>query len=234
MSLVATIVVPVFNEIDCLEACVSHLRAYRNKGFEILLVDGGSSDATVDKIRYYRDSEQIDGFITAQRGRAIQMNAGAALANSPWVLFLHVDTQLPSNVDDVIEVLGHMRASNKYWGFFSVKLSGESVWFRIIERAMNLRSSLTRIATGDQVLLVDRGCFKTMEGFAAIPLMEDVEFCRRAKKQFTSYLIPFSVVTSSRRWENYGIFRTMLLMWSLRLQYWVGVPVEKLARQYRK
>ena len=126
-----------------------------------------------------------------------------------------------------------MQSRAQLWGYFAAKLSGRSAWFRLIEQAMNWRSGLTGIATGDQALLVHSELFQRLNGFAALPLMEDVDFCRRARRLAAPHRLPFAVTTSSRRWEEKGILRTVLLMWSLRFQFWCGVSATKLAQKYR-
>ncbi len=168
--------------------------------------------------------------ISSARGRASQMNAGAAVSSSDALLFVHADTVLPggalSQVRDAI-----LRGA--VWGRFDVRLSGAAAAFRVIERAMNWRSTLTGIATGDQTVFVRRDVFKMLGGFAPIALMEDIELSSRLKWVARPFRIRTSVITSSRRWERDGILRTVVMMWLLRSLYACGAPPRLLARLYR-
>jgi hypothetical protein len=153
------------------------------------------------------------------------MNAGAGIARGQYLLFLHADTQLPDNFS--MELL-----LGAQWGFFPLRLSGSAWLFRCIERAINMRSKISGIGTGDQVLFIRSLLFSELGGFADIPLMEDVEFCRRLKAVCRPAFGPSFVVTSSRRWEQRGIIRTIFQMWRLRLAYFLGVSPENLVRHY--
>ena len=217
-----SIIIPVFNEADIVVSALKHLASITDNRCEIILVDGGSKDRTKELARPYVD-KLID---THSSGRAIQMNAGAKKANGNQFLFLHCDTRLPDNFIDLILVC------NSDWGFFQVNLSGRKWMFRIIESMINIRSRLTRIATGDQALFINKEVFLALGGFATIPLMEDVEICKRLRKQHKLECIKIPVLTSSRRWEKLGIWRTIFLMWRLRLSYFLGVSPNKLALKY--
>lgn len=167
--------------------------------------------------------------LSAPRGRAAQMNAGAAAARSDVFLFLHADTVLPA---DGLERVRAAIARGAVWGRFDVRLSGAHPAFRLIERLMNWRSALTGIATGDQAIFVRRDAFALLGGFAPIPLMEDIELSTRLKWIAPPHRIRDAVVTSSRRWEAQGVARTVLRMWALRALYALGVSPARLARWY--
>ncbi len=192
----------------------------------VVFVDGGSDDDTVARIRQA-------GFECLEHtpGRATQMNAGAALCGDADVLcFLHADTMLTAgHLADIREVMGDPAIVG---GRFDLRLSGAPTIFRLIEWLINWRSRLTRISTGDQAMFVRRKVFEQLGGFPEQPLMEDVELSRRLKRVGKIACLPRPVVTSGRRWERQGIGRTILLMWKLRLYYWLGVPAEKLAAMY--
>lgn len=205
-------------------ACLERLRSCGAD--ELLLVDGNSGDGSRDLL------EQSGlGWLDSPAGRASQMNAGAAAASSDILLFLHADTVFDSR--HLAAVCQAMRDPAMAGGRFDVRLSGMHPAFRVIEYFINLRSRLTRISTGDQAMFVRRDVFETLGGFADIPLMEDVEFSRRLKRGGRIACLRTRVTTSSRRWERNGIARTMLLMWKIRLLFWLGVPSVRLAAMYR-
>ncbi len=215
-----SIIVPTLNEQQTIETCLSHLQSMRNLGVEVIVSDGGSADRTPEVAKSF-----VDELVCSEPGRARQMNAGAAVANGKYLLFLHADTKMPS--DFSLTSLGKAQ-----WGFFPVKLSGSAWPFRVIETAMNLRSKTTGIGTGDQAMFIRSELFHRVGGFADIPLMEDVEFCLRLKVICRPTLAEGFVVTSSRRWEQQGICRTVLKMWRLRLAYFLGASPHNLVQQY--
>jgi len=147
------------------------------------------------------------------------------------LLFLHADTVLPPEADRI--VLRALSNSLRVWGRFDVEIDGESPWLRIVARLMNWRSRATGIATGDQAIFVERSSFVALEGFAPIPLMEDIDFSRRAKRLSRPIALRERVVTSGRRWQRHGVWRTILLMWRLRLAYFFGADPRELAQRYR-
>lgn len=220
-----SIVMPSLNEADGIGAALEALRPLRDRGHEVIVADGGSTDGTPRLA-----ARGADRVIAAARGRARQMNAGAALATGGVVVFLHADTTLPPEADRaVFEALGH----GPGWGSFAVRLSGSHPAFRIIERMITLRSRLTGIATGDQAIFVDRDLFRAAGGFADLPLLEDVELCRRLRRITRPVRPRAPVVTSSRRWEAGGIARTTALMWWIRGAYALGAEPGRLVRHYR-
>lgn len=224
-----SIIVPTLNEQLTIETCLSPLQSMRNLGVEVIVSDGGSTDLTSEVAK-----PLVDELICSEPGRARQMNAGAAVANGKYLLFLHADTKLPSGFS--LGSLGEGPLGSQLhkvqWGFFPVKLSGSAWPFRVIETAMNLRSKTTGIGTGDQAMFIQSELFHRVGGFADIPLMEDVEFCRRLKVICRPTLVKGFVVTSSRRWEQQGICRTVLKMWRLRLAYFLGASPHNLVQQY--
>lgn len=201
------------------------LQSFRAKGHEVIVVDGGSSDQTVSLAR-----PLVDYILVTQQSRGAQMNAGAKVAKGQLLLFLHADTCLPKDAENAI--LTEFSRSQRKWGHFNTHLSGHSIWFRVIEWSMNWRSRLTGIATGDQALFTQREVFAAAGGFPEIPLMEDIELSRRLKRFCWPLCLSSSVVSSSRYWEKQGIVRAILLMWTLRLAYFLGVRPERLAQIY--
>lgn len=219
-----SIIVPTFNEADNIVATLLPLQSLRQQGHEIIVADGGSNDATIELA-----NPLADQIINAPRGRARQMNTGARQANGDVLLFLHADTLLP---DNAVELIQHC-LQTKLWGRFDVHLTGRQALLRVVEFMMNWRSRLSGIATGDQAIFVKRALFDDIGGYADIPLMEDIDISKRLKHRSHPACIKAKLITSSRRWEEYGIFKTIILMWRLRLAYFFGAKPEQLARLYR-
>lgn len=219
-----SIIMPVLNEAKNIESYLQPLQRYRKQGHEIIVVDGNSQDDTVERAR-----DLCDTLLTIQPGRARQMNAGAEQARGNILLFLHADTLLP---DDALHQIKNLITQNKVWGRFDVNLSGQHLLLRLVAMMMNLRSRLTGIATGDQCMFVRRDIFHKVNGFPMITLMEDIALSRTLLSESRPICLRTKVTTSSRRWEQKGIIRTILLMWYLRLAYFFGKPPESLARIY--
>ncbi len=220
-----SIIIPTLNEASTLEGCLRRLAVLRCRGHEVIVVDGGSADHTPALV-----GGEADQVLQAPRGRARQMNAGARAASGDVLLFLHADTHLPAGADRLI--LDALDASERVWGRFDVRLSGAHWLFPVIAAMMNARSCLTGIATGDQGLFVKATVFSSVGGFAEVPLMEDIEISRRLKRRSRPACLSQKALTSSRRWEQRGVLRTVLLMWGLRLAHALGVSPERLARVY--
>jgi rSAM/selenodomain-associated transferase 2 len=220
-----SIIIPVLDEGEGIAAALDALSDMRALGVEVIVVDGGSRDATIQRARL-----RADRVISAPRGRALQMNAGAQKAAGDVLLFLHADTQLPADADHL--VLGGLERSGRAWGRFDVRIAGDHLLFPIIGWLMSVRSRITGIATGDQAIFVRRAAFETAGGFAAIPLMEDIALCIRLKRVSRPLCLRDRAVTSGRRWEQNGVSRTILLMWRLRIAYFLGADPKRLARQY--
>jgi rSAM/selenodomain-associated transferase 2 len=221
-----SIIVPVLNEAETIVTCLSALQALRERGHEVIVADGGSADATADLAR-----PLADRLVASERGRSKQMNAGAAQARGSVLLFLHADVRLPAAADNLVhEGCTHQ---HKRWGRFDLRLSGDRGVLRCVETLMNWRSRWTGIATGDQAIFVERKLFDEAGGFPAIALMEDIALSRTLKRLAGWPLcLEQPVFASSRRWERNGIVRTILLMWRLRLAYWMGMDPARLARVY--
>ena len=218
-----SVVLPVLNEQAGIAEVLSQLRTLLRELDEVIVVDGGSEDDTVEIASAHAR------VITSSPGRAAQMNAGAAIATGDVLLFLHADTVLPENAISLIETAID---DEHGWGRFDVRLSGSHWAFRFIERMMNLRSCLTSVATGDQAIFVTRASFDAVSGFDAMPLMEDVAISKKLRRRSPAICIDTPLITSSRRWEQHGIFRTVLLMWWLRWLYSIGVSPTVLADKY--
>jgi len=220
-----SIIIPVLNEQNSIAAFLQSLQSLREAGSELIVVDGGSSDDTVVSALGL-----CDKLLNAEKGRALQMNMGANAASGAVLLFLHADTRLPSNADKII--LTSIANSKRCWGRFDVKLSSDSSLFRLIAGMMNFRSRVTGIATGDQAIFVSADIFRQIGGFQNIPLMEDIAISKQLKKISTPICLHEKVTTSSRRWEEQGSWKTILLMWRLRWAYFLGEDPKVLVAKY--
>jgi rSAM/selenodomain-associated transferase 2 len=218
-----SIIIPTLNESSnlryALEQLLSSIEGLAE--VEIIISDGGSSDDSIQLATQYPVK-----LINTEKGRARQMNAGAEHSSGDWLVFLHADTQLPDNWMALIA------RSESSWGRFDIRLSGSHWILRVIEKAINLRSRITSIATGDQALFFQRDFFNQLGGFPDIPLMEDIAMSSQARKISAPACIRQVAITSSRRWEKNGILRTILLMWMLRFAYWLGIKPDTLHRIY--
>jgi len=217
-------VIPALDEAAGIERCLARLQAARARGHEVIVVDGGSHDATAALAR-----PLADRVLAAARGRATQMNAGAAAAKGEGIVFVHADTLLAESADR--EVAAALALAP--WGRFDVRIAGRHPLLGPIAATMNLRSRLTGVATGDQAIFVRRAVFEALGGYAAIPLMEDVELSRRLRRLARPSCLRQRVETSGRRWESRGVLRTVALMWRLRLAYRLGADPARLAERYR-
>lgn len=218
-----SVVIPVLNEADAIARTLMQVR--QAGACQSIVVDGGSNDETVTIARLYADM-----VISSPRGRARQMNAGAHVAEGEVLLFLHADTTLPQ---EFLQVLSHVFNDQQIvGGRFDVRLDAEGWPFRMIETMMNLRSRVTKIATGDQAIFVRREVFHKIGGYPDIALMEDLEFSHKLKREGKIACLRERVTTSARRWQRDGVAKTILRMWSLRLCHFLGVPPERLRTFY--
>lgn len=222
-------IVPALNEALGLPDSMRELMRLRDAGAQIVVVDGGSEDATVSIAR----SAGAD-VIQAQRGRARQMNAGAQYARGKLLLFLHADTRLTEPATRMLATLvTAVEVGESCWGRFDLQLASPQWPFRIIERMINFRSRLSGIATGDQAIFVSQELFAQAGGFPDIPLMEDIGISKELRRRVPPICLRQRVVTDARRWEKKGIVRTILLMWWLRAAFFFGVCPKKLAAWYQ-
>ena len=218
-----SIIVPAYNEAGTIIGFLQPLQTLRAMGCEVILVDGGSSDNTQALAEPY-----VDCVIESDAGRAKQMNKGAQTAQGEYLLFLHADTYLPDGSQ------WHQQLVNQKprWAFFPVQLSSEALLFRVISFFMNCRSRLTKVATGDQSVIIHRHLFVALMGFPEIELMEDIAMSKILRKIAKPWIFDQPVITSSRRWQEKGVIKTITLMWFLRLAYVLKVDAKRLRRYY--
>ena len=220
-----SIIVPVLDEAPRVRAALDVLQPLRAAGHEVIVVDGGSADGTLNVA-----APLADRTVEAPRGRAVQMNVGAAIATGNVLVFLHADCRLPPDADRAI---GSALARRSRWGRFDVALEGASRELPMVAAFMNARSGASGIATGDQAMFVERASFDAIGGFPALPLMEDVAISRTLKRfAGPPARLAERVVASGRRWDAHGTWRTILSMWAMRWAYWRGADPRELARRY--
>lgn len=218
-----SIIIPTLNEAGIIKTCLTRLQTLRTNA-EIILADGGSNDLTTALAQGL-----VDNIIITPTGRAVQMNSGAQQATGAILIFLHADTVLP---DQALQHIATSITPSRQWGRFAIELTGRHALLPVIAFFMNLRSRLTGIATGDQVIFISKALFDSMGQYPAIALMEDIALCKTLKKISPPLCLKAKVISSGRRWEQFGIIKTILLMWSLRLRYFFGVDPNTLASLY--
>jgi rSAM/selenodomain-associated transferase 2 len=220
-----SLIIPTLNEEKNIASCLLALQPLRDK-CEIIIADatGGQPIANSPNARL------ADKIISSAKGRARQMNAGAGYASGDMLIFLHADTYLPENALTLIE----QHIGNKQWGRFDIQLSGDHFMLKVIAWMMNRRSRLTGIATGDQVIFVTQQAFAAVGQYPEIALMEDIALSKALKKISPPICLHAKVTSSGRRWEHFGIYRTILLMWTLRLRYFFGANPQRLAEFYSR
>lgn len=217
-----SIIIPILNEAAHLDQCLADLFAVRGLSnlCEVIICDGGSEDESLEITARYPCRVVHSG-----AGRARQMNRAGRSARGQFLLFLHADSSLPENFLDVFD-------KSARWGFFRLRLSGRANLYRVIEYAINLRTRLSRVAGGDQGLYFEREFFHALGGYPQIPLMEDIAICKLARRRARPVVIVAALTTSSRRWQKNGVVTTVLLMWTLRLAFWLGVDPQRLHKIY--
>ena len=222
-----TIIVPIYNESKVANALASSLIIWMERGCEVIVVDGKSTDNSVDILL----EKGIKVLLSEKKGRAVQMNFGAQHSTRDYLLFLHADTYLPKGSDDLI-VASLIEKQNYIWGRFNIEITGNSKVFIIIGFMINWRSRISKIATGDQAIFVRKDKFYEVGGYKEQPLMEDIELSKSLLKISPPLCLTSQVKTSGRRWEKYGIYKTIALMWKIRFLYWLGVSSETLSKEY--
>lgn len=221
-----SLIIPALDEALALPQTLRSVRSQKCAALiEIIVADGGSRDDT-GALAQQLGAQVVSG----AQGRARQLNLGAAAASGDVLLFLHADTELPANGLAQVEAAV---SSGAVWGRFDVRIQGRARMLRIVAFLMNWRSRLTGIATGDQAMFMTRAAFDAVAGYPDQALMEDIEMSRRLKRLRSPVCLRGPAITSGRRWETRGVWRTIGLMWRLRWAYWRGTPPDQLAQRYR-
>jgi len=220
-----SIIIPTLNEADGIQSCLSALQPLRGDA-EIIVADGGSDDNTP-----ILAAALADKVVHSPRGRARQMNAGANQATGDMLIFLHADTYLPP---DALLLIGRHINPAMQWGRFDIHLSGKPAMLKVIAFMMNLRSRLTGIATGDQAIFVAQPLFSAIGQYQDIALMEDIALSKTLNTFSRPICLKAQVTSSGRRWEHHGVWKTIVLMWSLRLRYFLGADPDTLAELYAR
>ncbi len=217
-----SIIIPVLNEASCLDEGLARLFALQwvISHAEVIISDGGSNDCSLDIA-----GQHPCRIIQSNAGRANQMNAASEVAKGAFLLFLHADSILPEDFHRFIE-------ADAEWGFYRLRLNDDAFVYRVIESAINLRTRVSHVAGGDQGLYFKRQFFASLNAYPTIPLMEDIAICKTARRLSKPLIIESAIASSTRRWREKGIVKTVLLMWSLRLAYWLGVDPGRLHRIY--
>ena len=221
-----SIVIPTYNESAIIRRTLVWLKITISSEDEIIVVDGSSEDNTMEIVKTF----PVVKLITTKRGRAVQMNAGAKIANGEYILFLHADVLL--NEDCISMLKNQIRENEIQWGWFPIKLDSPRFIFRVLETGANLRNRLTGTPLGDHAIFVKRDMFCKISGFPEIPIMEDLELTRKLNAISKGVEVKSPIKTSVRRFENSGIIRTFFRMWILRILYDLGISPEKIVRYY--
>lgn len=237
MTATVSIIIPVLNEADNLPHLFANIDSLNPTPQQAILVDGGSNDDSIGIIQSFIKESMLDNYrkvdwqMTESRaGRAQQMNAGAALATGDILLFLHADTQLPTQA--IAKVTTAINSSE--WGRFDVQLNSRQPMLRLVSQMINWRSRLSGIATGDQAIFIRQPLFEKVGNYPNQALMEDVELCKQLKGIAKPACLKSKAITSARRWQRHGTWRTIVLMWHLRFDYWRGVSADNIRARYYK
>ncbi len=220
-----SLIIPTYNEAHGICQFLQALQVLRPQ-CELIVADGGSTDRTCELALPLTDK-----VIHSPKGRAVQMNAGVAVSIGKVFVFVHADTFLPKNALQCIQT---GIDSGAQWGRFDIQLVGEHFMLKVVSYMMNVRSRCTGIATGDQVIFVTRSLFEQLGGYPEIALMEDIAFSRQLNAITPPCCITEKVRSSARRWESFGVWRTIFLMWTIRLRYFMGEHPDVLAKLYQQ
>lgn len=244
MTAIATvsIITPILNEADNLAHLFTNINSLNPSPQQVILVDGGSNDDSIRIVRSFINELMLDNdckidwqMTESKAGRALQMNTGAALATGEVLLFLHADTQLPMNAIETISEA--MKRAE--WGRFDVRIDSRQLMLQLVSQMINWRSKLSGIVTGDQAIFISQSLFEQVGGYPNQALMEDIELCKQLKRKLLKGItkpacLKSKVITSARRWQQHGTWRTIILMWHLRFDYWRGVSADNIKARYYK
>ena len=220
-----SIIIPVLNEAGRITGLLQQLQPARMSGHELVVVDGGSTDGTVENA-----VDLADRVILAAQGRAQQMRTGVRYASGDVYWFLHADASFDEGL--LPAMLEWVGSPQHAWGFFRVRMQSDRPALLLVTAMMNIRSGLTQIATGDQGIFISKQLYASSGGYRAIELMEDIDISKRAKKLSRPFIGDATLLVSPRKWEKEGVLKTILLMWRLRFLFWFGADSARLAEIY--
>ena len=219
-----SIIIPVLNEVGAIARTISAAKNAEN--IEIIVVDGGSQDGTVETV----ESLGVRVLQTGP-GRALQMNSGAQAATGEILLFLHGDTILPPEFDKSVRFA--LTRANVVAGAFELKIEASTRGLRMLERMVNWRSRYLQMPYGDQAIFLTNKTFWQGGGFPEMPIMEDFELIRQLKRRGKIAIVPVAVITSPRRWQKLGLLKTTSINQLVIIAYFLGISPDRLARWYR-
>ena len=220
-----SIIIPALNESLLLQRLLYSLKKIIDFQTEIIVVDGGSNDNTVEIAS--KHAHQV--FVTEQ-GRALQMNYGATFAKGEVLFFLHADSSLTAEAFNNLKEL--IKKPEYVGGAFRLQIDSNKLLLSIISQAVNLRSRFFHLVYGDQGIFVRKKIFLEIGKFLVTPLMEDVEFYGRLRASGKTVILNEKILTSARRWEKEGILYATFRNWLLLIMYYTGVPAKRLEKMY--
>jgi rSAM/selenodomain-associated transferase 2/rSAM/selenodomain-associated transferase 1 len=220
-----SIIIPTLNEEENISACLASTQNASH--VERIVVDGGSSDRTVEVAR-----TRGVKVLTSPAGRARQMNAGAEVADGDLLLFLHADTRLPAGFAHGVRQT--LARPGVVAGAFQFRLDASGRKLQIIEKVANWRSRVWQMPYGDQAIFIRSALFREIGGYPDMPIMEDFEFIRRLKRKGRILTLPQAAITSARRWRRYGLWKTTLLNELVVCAYYLGIPASRIHRFARR
>jgi uncharacterized protein len=225
-----SVIIPALNEANRIQALLQAVLQpvqSADRTVEIIVVDGGSQDDTVAL------AQQAGAIVLGSaRGRAQQMNRGAQIASGAVLVFLHADTRLPDGwLADVQYALSQPKVIA---GAFELRIDGQEPGLRLVEWGVKWRSRLLQLPYGDQALFLKAETFQQLGGFPNLPIMEDFVFVQRLRTVGKIAIAPRAVTTSARRWHKLGILKTTLINQLVIAAYFLGIPLDRIARWYRK
>ena len=222
-----SIIIPTINEADNLPLLLSDLSSIQKEG-EIIIVDCGSEDKTIDIANIYGAKV----FICKEKNRGLQLDIGAKNSKGEWLIFLHADTRLTH--DWFKKINSFLKGNKNSIYYFEFKINHKKIIYRVLEILVNFRSKFFKQPYGDQGLIIHRTTYFKNNGFRKIPLMEDVDFLRRLNKKKDLKQLNLPIFTSSRKWEKTNIFLQAIKNWHFRRRWLKGESLKSIYSDYYK
>ena len=222
-----SIIIPTYNESQYLPLLLSDL-SITNRETEIIIIDCNSEDKTRDLATIYGTKV----YKSKERNRGLQLNIGAKKAQGEWFVFIHADSRISK--DWLKKVKSVIRSEENFIYFFKFKVNNKKIIYRFLEIFVNLRSFIFKDPYGDQGLLINRKTYFKNKGYSKIPLMEDLDFIKRLKKEVAFKMLNIPIYTSSRKWENTNIISQAFKNWHFRKRWLRGESIKNLYNDYYK